>query len=207
MNNLGPVQAHRLSEHSPWRRHLFFPVVSGPSILYVRAHLLPSLWLGYRASQMDCDGCAMEDRCCPNMQFRKIVRRIHEAAQGEARRIAVTPEYKQSRRQRKKVEMLFAHLKRILKLDRFRLRDPSGAHDEFLMAQLRKICEEWPSGSRLKISRQTKRPHDEKQGVCRTLQDCWLSELSWSKSIVKARAPKRLFQNRLTAVFEGRPGD
>nr|WP_245746837.1 transposase [Paraburkholderia lycopersici] len=39
-----------------------------------------------------------------------------------------------SRRQRKNVEMLFAHLKRILKLARLRLRGPSGAHDEFLLA-------------------------------------------------------------------------
>ena len=39
-----------------------------------------------------------------------------------------------SRKDRKKVEMLFAHLKRILKLDRLRLRGPSGAHDEFLPA-------------------------------------------------------------------------
>jgi hypothetical protein len=38
------------------------------------------------------------------------------------------------RRERKKVEMLFAHLKRILKLDRLRLRGPSGAHDGFLLA-------------------------------------------------------------------------
>ena len=68
------------------------------------------------------------------MSFRKITRSIHEAARDEARRIATIPEYKQSRRQRKKVEMLFAHLKRILKLDRLRLRGPSGAHDEFLMA-------------------------------------------------------------------------
>ena len=30
--------------------------------------------------------------------------------------------------------MLFAHLKRILKLDRLRLRGPSGAHDEFTLA-------------------------------------------------------------------------
>jgi IS5 family transposase len=30
--------------------------------------------------------------------------------------------------------MLFAHLKRILKLDRLRLRGPSGAHDELLLA-------------------------------------------------------------------------
>jgi len=51
-----------------------------------------------------------------------------------ARRIAKTPEYKRSRRQRKKVEILFAHLKRILKLDRLRLRGLSGASDEFLLA-------------------------------------------------------------------------
>jgi hypothetical protein len=30
--------------------------------------------------------------------------------------------------------MLFAHPKRILKLDRRRLRGPKGAHDEFLLA-------------------------------------------------------------------------
>lgn len=39
-----------------------------------------------------------------------------------------------SRRERKKVEMLFAHLKRILKLDRLRLRGPCGARDEFHLA-------------------------------------------------------------------------
>lgn len=88
----------------------------------------------YRASQFDCESCSMKDRCCPNTPFRKIARSIHEAARDEARRIATTPEYIQSRRERKKVEMLFAHLKRILKLDRLRLRGPSGAHDEFLLA-------------------------------------------------------------------------
>jgi len=51
-----------------------------------------------------------------------------------ARALAATPEYAQSRRDRKKVEMLFAHLKRILKLDRLRLRGLSGARDEFLLA-------------------------------------------------------------------------
>jgi len=60
-----------------------------------------------------------------------------------ARDIAITDEYATSRRQRKKVEMLFAHLKRILKLDRLRLRGPNGARDEFLLAataqNLRKI--------------------------------------------------------------------
>jgi hypothetical protein len=51
-----------------------------------------------------------------------------------ARNIAQTDAYVTSRRQRKKVEMLFAHLKRILKLDRLRLRGPNGARDEFLLA-------------------------------------------------------------------------
>jgi hypothetical protein len=39
--------------------------------------------------------------------------------------------------------MLFAHLKRILKLDRLRLRGPNGARDEFHLAaaqNLRKLA-------------------------------------------------------------------
>jgi hypothetical protein len=48
--------------------------------------------------------------------------------------VAKTAGYKQSRKDRKKVEMLFAHLKRILKLDRLRLRGPNGARDEFVLA-------------------------------------------------------------------------
>ena len=37
---------------------------------------------------------------------------------------------------RKKVEMLFAHLKRILRLDRLRLRGPNGAQFEFTFAAI-----------------------------------------------------------------------
>ena len=61
------------------------------------------------------------------MPARKIMRSIHEGARDIARDIAMTDAYVTSRRQRKKVEMLFAHLKRILKLDRLRLRGPNGA--------------------------------------------------------------------------------
>ena len=61
-----------------------------------------------------------------------------------ARDIATTDAYVISRRERKKVEMLFAHLKRILKLDRLRLRGPNGARDEFHLAataqNLRKLA-------------------------------------------------------------------
>ena len=51
-----------------------------------------------------------------------------------ARRIGQSEAGRASRRQRKKVEMLFANLKRILRLDRLRLRGPCGARDEFLLA-------------------------------------------------------------------------
>lgn len=88
----------------------------------------------YRASQHDCKVCALKPRCCPNMTFRKIPRDLNEDARDVARAIAGTPEYERSRHRRKKVEMLFAHLKRILRLGRLRLRGPSGARDEFLLA-------------------------------------------------------------------------
>ena len=52
--------------------------------------------------------------------------------------------FEQSRRERKKVKMLCAHLKRILRLDRLRLRGPRGAGTEFLLAataqNLRKLA-------------------------------------------------------------------
>jgi hypothetical protein len=52
-----------------------------------------------------------------------------------------------SRNDRKKVETLFAHLKRILKLDRLRLRGLKGAPDQSLMAAQFKTSGEWRSGS------------------------------------------------------------
>jgi transposase len=88
----------------------------------------------YRASQRDCASCALKARCCPNMLFRKMTRSVHEPARDVVRRLRDTAEYRQSRRERKKVEMLFGHLKRILKLDRLRLRGMTGANDEFLLA-------------------------------------------------------------------------
>jgi transposase len=88
----------------------------------------------YRATQSDCTSCKMKARCCPNTPSRKVTRSVHEASRDVVRRIKDTPEYQQSMKDRKKVEMLFAHLKRILKLDRLRLRGLSGAQDEFLLA-------------------------------------------------------------------------
>jgi transposase len=88
----------------------------------------------YRATPKDCSNCALKSRCCPNTTHRKIARSIYESARQTARHVMTTPAYQVSRHERKKVEMLFAHLKRILKLDRLRLRGINGARDEFLLA-------------------------------------------------------------------------
>ena len=107
----------------------------------------------YRASKHDCTGCALKAKCCPNAPARKVPRSIHEGARDMAREIAKSWEGRTSRRMRKKIEMLFAHLKRILKLDRLRLRGPNGARDEFLLAataqNLRKLAKLIP-GPQLK---------------------------------------------------------
>ena len=60
-------------------------------------------------------------------------RSIYEGGRDLAREIAKSWEGRTSRRLRKKIEMLFAHLKRILKLE-LRLRGPNGARDEFILA-------------------------------------------------------------------------
>jgi hypothetical protein len=55
-----------------------------------------------------------------------------------------TPAFERSRQGRKRIEMLFAHLKRILKMGRLQLRGPCGGQDEFLLAataqNLRKLA-------------------------------------------------------------------
>jgi len=105
----------------------------------------------YRASKHDCDACPFKPRCCPNTPARNVPRSIYEGARDLARDIAKTKAYQTSRCQRKKVEMLFAHLKRILKLDRLRLRGPNGARDEFHLAataqNLRKLAKLIPMPS------------------------------------------------------------
>ena len=101
-----------------------------------RTHITKADTIIYRSSEHSCATCPIKLRCCPNMPFRKIARSIHESARDVARRIATTAAYQRSRCERKKVEMLFAHLKSILKLDRLRLRGLSGATDEFTLAAI-----------------------------------------------------------------------
>jgi transposase len=98
----------------------------------------------YLGSTFDCGPCPLKEQCCPNTPARKIPRSIYEHAREVARALAGTPAYEQSRQGRKCIEMLFAHLKRILKMGRLRLRGPCGAQDEFLLAataqNLRKLA-------------------------------------------------------------------
>ena len=89
--------------------------------------------LRYRASKRDCDICAFKMQCCPHTPSRSIPRDLHEDARDVARALAKTAAFERSRRERKKVEMCFAHMKQILKLDRLRLRGLSGAKDEVLL--------------------------------------------------------------------------
>ena len=99
-----------------------------------RTHITKADTIIYLSSQFDCATCPMKARCCPNTPVRKITRSVHEKARDLARTIATTPEYQRSRIERRKVEMLFAHLKSILKLDRLRLHGLTGANDEFTLA-------------------------------------------------------------------------
>ncbi len=102
----------------------------------------------YGAIKAECDACHLKERCCPKGAPRRIMRSEHEGARQMARDIAATDEYALSCKLRKKVEMLFAHLKRILGLGRLRLRGPCGANDEFLLAataqNLRKLAKLLP---------------------------------------------------------------
>jgi Transposase DDE domain len=82
------------------------------------------------------DTCRLKMRCCPNDLSRRLLRSIYEQSRDVARAIVCTSAFEQSRRDRKRVEMLFAHLKRILRLGRLRLRGPSGAQFEFTLGAI-----------------------------------------------------------------------
>jgi transposase len=102
-------------------------------LLHTTGTVIDGSTLRYRASKLDCDACAFKMQCCPHTPARQIPRDLHEDARDLARALAKTEAFEQSRRERKKIEMRFAHMKRIFKLDRLRLRGLSGARDEVLL--------------------------------------------------------------------------
>jgi Transposase DDE domain len=90
----------------------------------------------YRATRRECGICPLKPQCSPKEPSRKISRDIHERARDVARSFVGTEGFEQLRRERKKIEMRFAHLKRILRLDRLRLCGPRGAQHEFVLAAI-----------------------------------------------------------------------
>ena len=105
-------------------------------LLHTTGRIHDGRTLLYRARTPDCGPCPLKAQCCPKAPERKIPRSIYEDARDVARALAGTEAFEQSRHDRKRVEMLFAHLKRILKLGRLRLRGPRGAQDEFTLAAI-----------------------------------------------------------------------
>ncbi|MEO1315778.1 MAG: transposase [Pseudomonadota bacterium] len=104
--------------------------------------------LKYGALKADCEACHLREQSCSKGAPRRILRSEHEGARQIARNIAKTDEFDVSTKLRKKVEMLFVHLKRILGLGRLRLRGPCGANDELVLAaiaqNLRKLAKFFP---------------------------------------------------------------
>ena len=88
----------------------------------------------YRSNKCGCGSCPMKRRCRPDSPRRKILRSAYGSVQDTTRDIAATDAFLVSRRERKKIEMLVAHLKRILRLDRLRLHVRNGTRHGFHLA-------------------------------------------------------------------------
>jgi transposase len=110
----------------------------------------------YRATKAICEACPSKSNCCPNTNTRFIGREEHEDARDLARLAARSDFNPKAQAKRKKVEMLFAHPKRILGLGRLRLRGPCGAKDEFTLAaiaqNLRKLAKLRPKTAEMRIA-------------------------------------------------------
>jgi hypothetical protein len=101
--------------------------------------------LRYRANKYDCVACRLKPLAVQRSRPGTCRDRSMKAPVTWHARPQSSWEGRTARRLRKKVEMLFAHLKRILKLDRLRLRGPNGARDEFLLAATAQTSESWRS--------------------------------------------------------------
>jgi transposase len=99
--------------------------------------------LVYRAHPRDCSGCSLKPRCTAGAA-RVLSVNPHEEIRQHIAGLARTPAFEKSARLRRKVEMLFAHLKRNLNFRRLRLRGITGARDECTLAataqNLRKLA-------------------------------------------------------------------
>lgn len=90
----------------------------------------------YRSLKFECQVCPSKAKCCPKTPTRSISREKYEIVGDFARQCTASEFNPTAQKRRKKVEMLFAHLKCILGLGRLRLRGPCGVQDEFTLAAI-----------------------------------------------------------------------
>lgn len=87
----------------------------------------------YRSRASDCAGCSLKPKCTTARQ-RAVTRLVDEDARDQVRALAGTEAYTRARQRRKRIERVFGHLKRNLKLRTLKLRGLAGAAEEFTMA-------------------------------------------------------------------------
>lgn len=86
----------------------------------------------YRASGSDCRVCPIRQQCT-RAAVRTLAVSFDEALRDQVSALSDTDAFRRSRRLRKKVEMLFAHMKHQFRFRRLKLRGLAGAREEFLM--------------------------------------------------------------------------
>ncbi|MEM6624495.1 MAG: transposase [Pseudomonadota bacterium] len=115
----------------------------------IRPHPKDDETVRYRTAKSDCEACELKLRCCPRTPTRYVTRSIHEGPRDLARDFATTDVFVASKAGETKGRVLFAHMKKIMGLDRLRLRGPNGAKDEFTLAatvqNLRKMAKLLPA--------------------------------------------------------------
>jgi hypothetical protein len=89
----------------------------------------------YRARSPDCAHCPLKPQCTTAPQ-RSLSVNVYEEVRQHVAGLAGTEAFKRSARERRKVEMLFAHLKRHLNFRHLRLRGMTGARDECTLASV-----------------------------------------------------------------------
>jgi transposase len=104
----------------------------GQPLRYRRAHPTAHGNI-YSATTGQCRACPQKPRCTPGA-FRKLFVHREEPARTTVRALAGTPAYERSRRDRYKVEALFAELKQRLRLGRVRLRRLWNVAEQFHLA-------------------------------------------------------------------------
>ena len=104
----------------------------------------------YRATASDCQACSIRQQCTRGTK-RTLSVPFEEAVRQEVMALQNTPAFQQSRRLRKRVEMLFAHMKQHFGFSRLKLRGLAGAAEEFLLMatvqNLRRLLKLRPPGT------------------------------------------------------------